>query len=130
MTIRMLLYKIHLFQVLYICLAAASTQVVGHPKGAAATVKTPEVQAPRTVSYPYGYPYAYSYSPVPDDANPDGAAIPVDEPSIQGARADHLPTSRQFASAVHAPPRWWSCDPRTQCYKTFYTRNLLMLVIS
>ncbi len=67
----MLLYKIHQFQVLFICLAAASTQVAAQPKGAAATVKIPEVQALRTVSYCqncqlpncklHDYPYAYTW---------------------------------------------------------------------
>ncbi len=101
----MLVYKIHLFQALFICLAAVSTQVVAHPKGAAASV---DYLAAKAYDYPsaaygYGYPYAYSYSPIPNDANPDGAAIPVDKPSIQGARAVYRPTSTYTSGAYVKP---------------------------
>ena len=103
-------------QVLFACVAAASAQLVAYPNGAVAPAKTLEVQAAEAAhfaahGYPYaynglaynglaynglaynglaynGYPYAYNFGGLV--AHPNGAVVPVDEPAVQAARAEHF----------------------------------------
>ena len=95
-------------QVLFACVAVASAQLVTYPNGAVAPAKTPEVQAAEAahfaahgLPYAYGYngyaglyagayayPYAYAYGGLV--GHPNGAVVPVDEPAVQQARAEHF----------------------------------------
>jgi len=85
--------------------AAASAQLVAYPNGAVAPAKTPEVQAAEAAHYaahglPYAaayynglaYPYAYNQVAYAGAlvAHPNGAVVPVDEPAVQQARAEHF----------------------------------------
>ena len=114
-----------IFQVLFACVAAASAQLVAYPNGAVAPVKTPEVQAAEAAhfaahGYPYAYntlayPYAYNhfaspyagyagYAPFAAPfgglvAHPNGAVVPVDEPAVQAARAEHFAAHGFIAGA-------------------------------
>jgi len=95
------------FLVLFACVAAASAQLVAYPNGAVAPAKTLEVQAaeaahfaahglPYAAGYGLAYPYAYNniYNPIAYAgalvAHPNGAVVPVDEPAVQQARAEHF----------------------------------------
>ena len=94
-------------------MAAASAQLVAYPNGAVAPAKTLEVQAAEAahfaahgLNYAAGYtglaynglayPYAYNniYNPIAYAgalvAHPNGAVVPVDEPAVQQARAEHF----------------------------------------
>merc|ERR1711976_440928 len=108
------------FLVLFACVAAASAQLVTYPNGAVAPAKTPEVQAAEAAhfaakgAYAYApgfyngyyagawngaYPYNFGYAGSPGYYNgylgglvfhPNGAVVPVDEPAVAAAKADHL----------------------------------------
>ena len=82
---------------------AYAPALVAHPNGAVVPVDEPAVQAARAehlaaaglTGYAAGYgyagyaaPYAYGYAGLV--AHPNGAVVPVDEPSVQAARAEHL----------------------------------------
>merc|ERR1711887_362796 len=81
-----------------------NTHLVGHPNGAVVPVDEPAVAAARADHFaaggglagglyagaavgPYGYGAGYGYGLV---AHPNGAVVPVDEPAVQAARADHF----------------------------------------
>merc|ERR1712090_22527 len=81
-----------------------NTHLVGHPNGAVVPADEPAVAAARADHFaaggglagglyagaavgPYGYGAGYGYGLV---AHPNGAVVPVDEPAVQAARADHF----------------------------------------
>ena len=89
-----------------------NTHLVAHPNGAVVPVDEPAVAAARAdhlatkgvyggvyaaagpVAYAAGYaPYAGLV------AHPNGAVVPVDEPAVAAARADHLSTKRAYGVA-------------------------------
>jgi hypothetical protein len=100
--------------------ASASAQLVAYPNGAVAPVETPAVLAAKAEhfaaplayagaygaypyaagygyaagAYPYaagyGYPYAAGFNGLV--ANPDGTVVPIDEPAVAQAKAEHLAT--------------------------------------
>ena len=102
------------FKVLAACVAASTAQLVSYPNGAVVPADEPAVAAakaqfaaaggvinPVIAGLPYayaGYPYAagyaaaygYPYGGLVAHAN--GAVVPVDEPAVAAARADHLAT--------------------------------------
>merc|ERR1719507_1102009 len=106
------------FLVLFACVAAASASLVTYPNGAVAPAKTPSAAGAYGAGYPYagayaGYPYAgaYAHGAYPYAyngaygyaghygyaapyaglvAHPNGAVVPVDEPAVQAAKADHF----------------------------------------
>merc|ERR1711962_669187 len=78
--------------------------LVAHPNGAVVPADEPAVAAARADHFaaggglagglyagaavgPYGYGAGYGYGLV---AHPNGAVVPVDEPAVQAARADHF----------------------------------------
>merc|ERR1711970_877998 len=81
-----------------------NTHLVAHPNGAVVPADEPAVAAARADHFaaggglagglyaraavgPYGYGAGYGYGLV---AHPNGAVVPVDEPAVQAARADHF----------------------------------------
>merc|ERR1712001_746393 len=81
-----------------------NTPLVAHPNGAVVPADEPAVAAARADHFaaggglagglyagaavgPYGYGAGYGYGLV---AHPNGAVVPVDEPAVQAARADHF----------------------------------------
>merc|ERR1711970_1660411 len=81
-----------------------NTHLVDHPNGAVVPADEPAVAAARADHFaaggglagglyagaavgPYGYGAGYGYGLV---AHPNGAVVPVDEPAVQAARADHF----------------------------------------
>ena len=77
--------------------------LVAHPNGAVTPADEPAVQAARAehlAAYgevykgestgAYATPYAYEQSFYGLVAHPNGAVVPVDEPAVQAARAEHL----------------------------------------
>merc|ERR1712200_64551 len=107
------------FLVLAACVAVSSAQLVTYPNGAVVPADEPAVAAAKAAhlaaggavlpyaglpyagyagypyaGYPYaGYPYAhaaYPYHPAALVAHPNGAVVPVDEPAVAAAKADHF----------------------------------------
>merc|ERR1712029_338494 len=100
------------FLVLAACVAVSSASLVTHPNGAVVPADEPAVALARaahlaTKGAVYGYPYAYagaypyaygaaypyayagaSYGGLV--AHPNGAVVPVDEPAVAAAKADHF----------------------------------------
>ncbi|TRY61170.1 hypothetical protein TCAL_09268 [Tigriopus californicus] len=98
------------FLTLFACVAVASAQLVNYPNGPVAPVEIPEVQAAKAAHFaakgapfyngaalPYAYgapalnyadPHAYGYNGL--QAYPNGAIVPVDEPAVQAAKAEHF----------------------------------------
>jgi len=70
---------------------APATYAVAAPAIAAPAVAAPVVAAPAVAAYNYGYagPLNLNTQLV---AHPNGAVVPVDEPAVAAARADHLAT--------------------------------------
>merc|ERR1719348_2230899 len=81
-----------------------NTHLVAHPNGAVVPADESAVAAARADHFaaggglagglyagaavgPYGYGAGYGYGLV---AHPNGAVVPVDEPAVQAARADHF----------------------------------------
>jgi len=76
--------------------------LVAHPNGAVTPADEPAVQAARyehLAAYGgvygasagvYAAPYGYEQSFYGLVAHPNGAVVPVDEPAVQAARAEHL----------------------------------------
>merc|ERR1712111_57580 len=121
------------FLVLFACVAAASAQLVTYPNGAVAPAKTPEVQAAEAAhfaakgAYAYApgfyngyyagawngaYPYNFGYAGYPGYYNgyfgglvarPNGAVVPVDEPAVAAAKAEHFAAHGLPAAAPVAP---------------------------
>merc|ERR1711936_660563 len=109
------------FLVLASCVALSAAQygLVGHPNGAIVPVDEPAVAAARAdhfaagggrgslgyagVVYAAGYGYA---GPLNLNTHlvghPNGAVVPVDEPAVAAARADHL-AARDAQYAAIAP---------------------------
>merc|ERR1711915_553787 len=120
------------FLVLATCVAASSASFFGlqaHPNGAVTPIDEPAVAAARAdhlaakglvygaaapvvagyAGYPYaaGYAAGYGYAgPLNLNtqliAHPNGAVVPLDEPAVAAARADHL-ASKGVAYAAAAP---------------------------
>merc|ERR1711931_293029 len=94
------------FLVLAACVAVSSAQLVTYPNGAVVPADEPAVAAAKAAhlaaggavfahaGLPYaGYPYAhaaYPYRPAALVAHPNGAVVPVDEPAVAAAKADHF----------------------------------------
>merc|ERR1712219_56196 len=108
------------FLVLAACVAVSSASLVTHPNGAVVPADEPAVAHARaahlaTKGAVYGYPYAYAgaypyayagaypyayggaypyaYAGYPYGglvAHPNGAVVPVDEPAVAAAKADHF----------------------------------------
>merc|ERR1711926_40479 len=108
------------FLVLAACVAVSSASLVTHPNGAVVPADEPAVALARaahlaTKGAVYGYPYAYAgaypyaygaaypyayagaypyaYAGYPYGglvAHPNGAVVPVDEPAVAAAKADHF----------------------------------------
>merc|ERR1719348_1762946 len=115
--------------VLSFTLALGSATLVTYPNGAVVPADTPEVQAakaahlttaglplayagypyaaagfPYALNYPYaaGYPYALGY-PQGLVAHANGAIVPLDEPAVQAAKAEHAAAGGAIAPvAAHA----------------------------
>merc|ERR1719411_856205 len=108
------------FLVLFACVAAASAQLVTYPNGAVAPAKTPEVQAAEAAHFAAKGAYAYApgfyngyygayngYYAGGLVAHPNGAVVPVDEPAVAAAKADHfaahgLPVAAPVAPVAYA----------------------------
>ena len=101
-------------------MACANAQLVTYPNGAVAPAETLEVQAAKAShfaahgalyhpyayhhglyagayahhAYAYAHPYYYGYNPLVAHAN--GAVVPLDEPAVAAAKAEHF--------AAHATP--------------------------
>merc|ERR1712198_244013 len=101
------------FLVLAACVAVSAGQLVTHPNGAVVPADEPAVAHARAAhlathggvyGYPYAYagayPYAYAHGAYPYAyagypygglvAHPNGAVVPVDEPAVVAAKADHF----------------------------------------
>merc|ERR1712198_613295 len=99
------------FLVLAACVAVSAGQLVTHPNGAVVPADEPAVAHARAAHLAthggvYGYPYAYAgaypyaygaypyaYAGYPYGglvAHPNGAVVPVDEPAVVAAKADHF----------------------------------------
>merc|ERR1712122_211095 len=93
------------FLVLAACVAVSSASLVTHPNGAVTPADEPAVALARaahlaTHGAVYGYPYAGAYAAYPYAyagypygglvAHPNGAVVPVDEPAVAAAKADHF----------------------------------------
>merc|ERR1712168_114308 len=94
------------FLVLAACVAVSSAQgfygLQSHPNGAVTPIDEPAVAAARAdhlatkfgagLGYAgYAPGYAAGYAPYAGlVAHPNGAVVPVDEPAVAAARADHL----------------------------------------
>ena len=110
-------------QVLAACVAAASAQgffgLQSLPNGAVVPIDEPAVQAARAdhfaakgvVAGPAVYGAGYGYNAGYGYANgfyglqsfPNGAVVPVDEPAVAAARADHFAAKGAVASYAAAP---------------------------
>ncbi|TRY61684.1 hypothetical protein TCAL_09270 [Tigriopus californicus] len=91
-----------------------------YPNGAIAPVETPEVQAAKAAHFaakglpvapiapvaayaPLGYANAYAYGYNGLQAYPNGAIVPVDEPAVQAAKAEHFAAKGlAYAAPVYA----------------------------
>merc|ERR1712200_156775 len=107
------------FLVLAACVAVSSAQLVTYPNGAVVPADEPAVAAAKAAhlaaggavlpyaGYPYaGYPYAhaaYPYHPAALVAHPNGAVVPVDEPAVAAAKADHF-AAHGVVAPYHALP--------------------------
>ena len=111
------------YQVLAACVAAASAQgffgLQSLPNGAVVPIDEPAVQAARAdhfaakgvVAGPAVYGAGYGYNAGYGYANgfyglqsfPNGAVVPVDEPAVAAARADHFAAKGAVASYAAAP---------------------------
>merc|ERR1711879_449473 len=103
-----------------------NTQLIAHPNGAVVPVDEPVVAAAPAIA-PVAAPIApvaaaapavaYGYAgPLNLNteliAHPNGAVVPVDEPAVAAARADHLATKGLYGGvyAGAAPAAWsWIC---------------------
>merc|ERR1711970_1624451 len=112
------------FLVLAACVAVSSAQLVTYPNGAVVPADEPAVAAAKAAhlaaggavlpyaglpyaGYPYaGYPYAhaaYPYHPAALVAHPNGAVVPVDEPAVAAAKAEHF-AAHGGVAPYHALP--------------------------
>jgi len=90
-----------------------NTHLVAHPNGAVVPVDEPAVAAARAdhfaaggglgglyaghpVAYGAAYGAGYGYGQYGLVAHPNGAVVPVDEPAVQAARADHFAAKAAF----------------------------------
>merc|ERR1711872_823157 len=93
------------FLVLAACVAVSSANLVTHPNGAVVPADEPAVALARAAhlatngavygypyagAYPYAYAGAYPYAYGGLVAHPNGAVVPVDEPAVAAAKADHF----------------------------------------
>merc|ERR1712200_87431 len=117
------------FLVLAACVAVSSAQLVTYPNGAVVPADEPAVAAAKAAhlaaggavlpyaglpyagypyaGYPYaGYPYAHDacpYHPAALVAHPNGAVVPVDEPAVAAAKAEHF-AAHGVVAPYHALP--------------------------